>query len=184
MIADLDKRIRRHLGQIRQAFRGIGTRVNSAPKVQLIQGNALAGEQLQDAEMMQHFGFTSNPPPGFMFVAIPVGGKTAHGIVVATEHGEYRLKGLAQGEVAIYDDLGQKVHLTRNGIVINGANMPITITNTPKVRMETLLLEVTGEIKDKCDSSGKTMSGMRTIYNTHTHPGDSGGTTAQPNQGM
>lgn len=118
MIADIDKRILRHLGKIRLAFRGIGTRVNSAPKVQLVQGDALSGEQLQAAEYMQHYGFTSKPPPGFMYVAVPVGGKTAHAIIVATEHATYRLKNLADGELAIYDDQGQKVHIKRDRVVV------------------------------------------------------------------
>lgn len=183
MIDHIEKRISRALGGIRQAFRGLVSRVNSAPKVQLIQAVGLRGENIQAAEYFQHFGFTSNPPEGAMFVMLPIGGKTAHGIVIATEHGNYRLTNLAPGEVAIYDDLGQKVHLTRNGIVVDGAGKQVTITNTPKVRMETEL-EVTGEIKDKCDTTGKTMSGMRTTYDSHTHPGDSGGTTGQPNQSM
>lgn len=191
MIATIDKRIRRYLGQIRLAFRGVGTQVNSAAPVQLFQGQGLAGEQLQDNELMQHYGFTSRPPPGFMYVCLPIGGKTAHGIAVATEHASYRLKGLKSGEMAIYDDLGQQVLLSRDGIVIDGAALPIIIKNAPtvtikaatKVRMETPLLEVTGEIKDKCDSTGKTMQSMRTSYNTHTHhENDVHGETAVPTQ--
>lgn len=184
MIDHIEKRISRALGSIRKAFRGVITKVNSAAKVQLIQGNALASESIQAAEYFQHFGFTSNPPAGSMFVVLPVGGKTAHGIVIATEHGTYRLKNLAPGELAIYDDLGQKVHLTRNGIVVDGAGKQVTITNTPKVRMETVQLEVTGQIKDMCDSTGKTMSGMRTTYNGHTHNDPQGGAVAAPNQQM
>lgn len=183
MIEHIDKRINRALGGIRQAFRGVLSKVNTAPKVQLVQAVGLRGENIQAAEYFQHYGYTSNPPEGTMFVMVPIGGKTAHGIIIATEHGSYRLKNLAPGEVAISDDLGQKVHLTRNGIVIDGAGKQVTITNTPKVRMETEL-EVTGEIKDMCDTTGKTMSGMRTTYNSHTHPGDSGGTTGNPNQDM
>jgi phage baseplate assembly protein V len=184
MIDHIEKRISRALGGIRQAFRGVMSRVNSAPKVQLIQAVGLRGENIQAAEYFQHYGYTSNPPEGAMFVMVPIGGKTAHGIVIATEHGSYRLKNLAPGEVAIYDDLGQKIHLTRNGIVIDGANKQITITNTPKVRMDIPLLEVTGEIKDKCDTTGKTMSGMRTTYNGHTHNDPQGGAVAAPNQAM
>ncbi|PND29703.1 baseplate assembly protein, partial [Achromobacter pulmonis] len=76
------------------------------------------------------------------------------------------------------------VHLTRAGIVIDGAGKPVTITNAPKVRAETDLLECTGEIRDRCDSGGRAMSEMRETYDGHDHPGDSGGTTGKPNQGM
>ncbi len=184
MIGEIDKRIKRALGSIRNAFRGIGTRVNSAPVVMLVQCDALSGEQLQAMEYFQHYGMTSNPPAGFMYVALPIGGKTAHSIIVGTEHGSYRLKNLAPGETAIYDDQGQKIHITRTGIVVDGAGLPVTITDTPKVRMETALLEVTGEVKDRCDTTGKTMSSMRTTYNTHTHNDPQGGAVAQPNQQM
>jgi len=111
----------------------------------------------------------------------PSGDRT-RGFALVVGDRQYNLV-LADGEVALHDDLGQKVHLTRSGIVIDGSGMPITFTNTPKVRMETDL-EVTGNIKDQCDSTGKTMAGMRATYNGHTHPGDSGGTTGHPNQGM
>lgn len=45
-------------------------------------------------------------------------------------------------------------------------------------------LRVTGDITGESEvrDSVRTMSGDRTIFNGHTHPGDSGGTTGQPNQ--
>lgn len=66
-------------------------------------------------------------------------------------------------------------------------NVPTaTVQAATKVRLETPLLEVTGDIKDKCDSSGKTMSGMRTTYNSHNHNENNtvGGPTNLPNQAM
>lgn len=46
---------------------------------------------------------------------------------------------------------------------------------------------VTGNIVatgDISDHTNKSMAGMRAVYNGHSHPGDSGGTTGTPNQGM
>jgi len=117
MIADIDARIRRHVAGIRQTFRGVLTLVKTAGAVQLVQVDGLAGEQLQDAELFQHYGLTSNPPPGTMAVVVPVGGKTSHGIVIATEHGSYRLKNLASGEVAIYTDEGDSIVLKRGHLI-------------------------------------------------------------------
>lgn len=114
---DVDKRIQRAMGGIRQAFRGVVSRVNSTPAVQLVQTEGLADEELPDVELFQEYGFTSNPPAGTMTVVLPVGGRTSHGIVVATEHGSYRLKSLAPGEVALYTDEGAKIVLKRNRVI-------------------------------------------------------------------
>lgn len=186
MNVDAMKRmIDKALGRIRQPFRAVLTAHNTKPPVSLVQGDALNGEQLQDVELFQHFGFASALPKGTQIIVLPLGGKTAHGIIIATEHGEYRLKGLAEGEVAIYDDQGKGVHLRRAGIVVKGAGKTVTITDTPKVRME-CDLDVMGQIKDLCDTStGKTMSDMRDTYNDHDHDeNDSGGPTNGPNQEM
>ena len=191
MINEIDNRISRALGKIRLAFRGVINLVNAAGAVQFVQMDGLSGEQLQDNELFQHYGHTSNPPPGTMAIVLPIGGKTAHGIIIATEHSSYRKKGLESGESAIYDDLGQYVHLTRDGIVICGSGLPIIIQDAPtvtikadtNVRLETPLLEVTGEVRDKCDSTGKTMDNMRSSYNDHTHhENDAHGETATPTQ--
>jgi phage baseplate assembly protein V len=157
--------------------------VNDAGGVQLVQAQLLADELQDDMERIQQYGYTSVPLPGAEGVAVFAGGNRDHGLVIAVEDRRYRLKGLKGGEVALYDDLGHKVHLTRDGIVIDGAGQQVTITNTPKTRIESDL-DVTGEIKDLCDSGGKTMSGMRNVYNGHDHPGDSGGTTGTPNAEM
>lgn len=117
MINEIDKRIRRAMAGVRQAFRGVLTLVNSNSAVQLVQGDGLATEKLQDAELFQHYGLTSNPPPGSMAVVLPVGGRTSHGIVIATEHGSYRLKALKSGEVALYTDEGAKIVLKRGRLI-------------------------------------------------------------------
>lgn len=117
MIKDIDRRIDRALSGVRQAFRCVLTQVNSTPEVQLVQADALADEQLQDNEQFQDYGYTSNPPPGTMAVVLPLGGRTSHGIVIATEHGDYRLKSLKPGEVALYTDEGAKIVLGRGRVI-------------------------------------------------------------------
>jgi phage baseplate assembly protein V len=195
MIATIDARIRRLMGSVRQAFRGVGTQVNSAPPIQLIDGEGLADEPLRAMELMQHYGITSVPPAGFAYVVIPVGGKTAHGIVVATEHASFRLKGLANGEMAIYDDQGQKVHLTRAGIVIDGAGKPITIHNAPRLDIDIPQVNMTGAltvaqlitgqggmavsggasstvaISGNLDTTGTIRNNGKDVGSTHTHGG-------------
>lgn len=184
--------LRRSLGNM--IARGVVTAVNSATKMQTLQIRLLADESKSDVEHFEPYGFTANPKPGAEEVALFPDGDRSHGVVIVVADRRYRLQGLESGEVALHDDQGQKVHLTRNGIVIDGAGKPLVIQNVPtatvkaatKVRLETPLLEVTGDIKDKCDSTGKTMVGMRSTYDAHTHPenNNSGGSTNQPNQQM
>lgn len=176
MIRDIQLRIDRALARVRQAFRGVVLGVNAAPAVQLVQVDGLDGETLQAVELMQQYGLTSHPPVGTMAVLVPIGGRTAHGIIIATEHGAYRLKNLASGEVAIYTDEGDHVHLKRGRVV--------EIVAGTKLRVVSPLLECTGEIKDRCDSDGRTMSGMRSIYNAHTHSDPQGGSVGTPSGTM
>ena len=164
--------------------RGVVSAVNSALKMQTVQIQLLTGEGKDNVEHFEPYGYTSHPQVGAEQVTGFVEGDRSHGIVLIVADRRYRLVGLAAGEVAIYDDQGQKVHLTRDGIVIDGAGLPILLTNAPKVRADVPLFECTGDIKDRCDSDGMTLEGMRNVYNAHTHPGDSGGTTGQPNQSM
>lgn len=153
MIAEVDTRIRRALAGVRQSFRGVLRLVKAAGAVQLVQIDGLAGEQLQDAELFQHYGYTSNPPAGTMAIIVPIGGKTSHGIAVATEHGGYRKKSLATGEVALYTDEGDCVVLNRGRVirVVAGTQLEVTaplvtLKASTKVRMETPLVEITGQL--------------------------------------
>lgn len=113
----VDKRIRKALSGIRLAFRGVLTRITTTGGVQTAQVAGLAPEGLEGIEMFQQYGFTAAPPEGAMAIVLPLGGRTSHGIVIATEHSSYRLQGLESGEVAIYTDEGASIVLKRNRII-------------------------------------------------------------------
>lgn len=102
---------------VRAAFRGKITLVVSSEPIQRVQLNGLADEVLQDLEHLQEFGFSSNPPEGSEAVVIPLGGDTTHGIVVATQHGSFRVKNLAPGETAIFSQDGAKIVIKRGKII-------------------------------------------------------------------
>ena len=127
-----------------------------------------------------HYGFHSRPHAGCDAVVAFVGGDRSKGVVISTGDQRYRVQ-LSDGEVVVHDDLGQSVHLKRTGIVVNGGGLPITLTNTPKVRMETPVLQVTGDVLDHCDdAAGQTMHASRQTYDAHTHTDSKGGTTSAP----
>lgn len=168
MIRIIDERIRRHLNGLRFAFRGIVTLVKAAGAVQLVQGEGLKGEQVQGAEMFQHFGFTSNVPADSMFILLPLGGKTGHGIIIATENGTYRLKNLESGETAIYNQWGDHVKLGKDRHMKLVSNVAVDI-QSPKTTMSGDL-DVQGNIVaqgDISDHGNKSMAGMRQVFNDH-----------------
>lgn len=113
--------------------RGSVVMADSSKKMQTLQVKLLAGEIKDSLEHFEPYGFTSNPHPGAEPITAFLGGDRSHGVVLIVADRRYRLTGLAKGEVAVSDDLGQKVHLTRNGIVIRGAGKPLTIENVSDI---------------------------------------------------
>lgn len=92
--------------------------VNAARKLQALQVSVHAGEVRDDVEQFEPYGMTAHPFSGAEALVIPVGGSADHTVAIVVADRRYRVKGLAEGEVCIYDDQGQRVHLTRSGIVI------------------------------------------------------------------
>lgn len=102
---------------VRAAFRGKITLVVSGEPIQRVQLSGLADETLQDLEHLQEYGFASNPPTGSDAVVIPLGGATTHGIIVCTQHGQYRIKNLKPGETAIFNHEGAKIVIKEGKII-------------------------------------------------------------------
>lgn len=165
--------------------RAVVNLVNDGAKLQALQVTLLADQVPDDAEHFQHYGYTSVPHPGAEGIGLAVGGSTGHTVVINVDDRRYRLTGLQAGEVALYDDLGHKVYLTRNGIVIDGAGHQVTMVNLIKLRVEADI-EATGQIKDVCDTGdSRTMAQMRTTHTDHTHTEQGiGGPTSSPIQSV
>ncbi len=184
--------------------RGTLSSLNRARKMQRIQAKLLGGEAKQGIEFFENYGFTSAPHAGAEVFASFIDGDRSHGIALVVADRRYRIL-LEGGEVAIYDDLdhkvhlkresvevysaahpckiyddlGQKVEIKRNEIVIESPVNAVRVVSAIKLRVEAPLLECTGNIKDLCDTTGKTMLEMRTIYNAHYHTPSTTPPTAQ-----
>lgn len=117
IIAIINRRITSALSALRYPFRAKLTRISTEGGVQTTQLEGLAPETLQDVELFQHYGITTVPPEGAMAIVLPLGGQTSHGIVIATEHSQYRIQSLKPGEVALYTDEGASVILKKGKII-------------------------------------------------------------------
>ncbi len=128
MIGAINKLLDPVRRQVRNSIaRGILTLIYDSDALQRVQARLMAlpqpdgsiGAEIHDQiEVMAHWGFTSHPHPGAECAYLSVGGVRAHGLVIAVDDRRYRLTNLVEGEVALYDDLGQVVHLTRAGIKV------------------------------------------------------------------
>ncbi|MBJ3560756.1 phage baseplate assembly protein [Salmonella enterica subsp. enterica serovar Derby] len=148
--------------------RAVVKSINAASKCQMIDVELLAGQPKAGIEHLEPYGFTSRAKAGAEAVVLFPDGDRSHAVAITVSDRRYRMKGLKTGEVALYDDQGQSVTLTRAGIVVDGGGKVIMFKNAPKARFE-MDLEVTGQIKDLSDTSGQTMSAMRVAYNGHKH---------------
>lgn len=165
---------------IRGFVRGIVTAIAEGA-IKRFGATGRVGESFCSRELFQHYGFTSSPPAGAEVILLREGN---HIIAIAEDDRRYRIA-VGGGEVAIYSDEGDKVHLKR-GRVIEIETETLLIKAATKVRIESPMVESTGEIIDRVDSDGKSMEQIRTTYSSHTHnnvqPGS--GNSGTPNQAL
>lgn len=168
------------LKRIQNAFsRATIKLIDSKTKTQSLQIGLLAGEIKGNIEHMEPYGFTAHPIPGAEAIALFFGGDRSNGVVIVASDKRHRLLNLKEGEVAIYDDQGQKVVLSRSGIVVN---TPKTLTATcggdvtitaPKITLDAPDIYATGNIH----ASGDVKAGSISL-NSHTHSGVESGNSS------
>ncbi|WP_432473342.1 phage baseplate assembly protein V [Amphritea sp. HPY] len=164
----------------RKVLRGIVTLSYDDTGIQRLQVKTLSGD-VYELPRVQQYGYTSNPHAGAEGIVLTL--DDAHGVVVAVDDRRYRMKGLKNGEVALYDDTGNKVHLQRSGKM--HVTAPTQITFDSPLAHFTGNLTALGQITDLSASGGVSMEGMRSTYNTHDHDeNNTSGATDAPNQEM
>ena len=173
--------------------RGVVSAADGGKKMRVVQVRLLADEVRDDLEHVEPYGFTSEPkddeqPEAF---ALFFGGDRSHGIVFCVADRRFRLKNLKPGEVALYDDLGQKIYLTRDGIVIETpGELTATVAKNATVTVGgDLSAEVAGDAtlkasSVKLDTPATTLTGTLTVQGLITGQGGmaiSGGSGAGRN---
>lgn len=145
--------------------RGVVSLVNAKSKLQSLQMRLLAGEMKDGMEHLEPYGYTSNPHPGAEGLAAFIGGDRSHGVVVCISDRRFRLAGLESGEVALYTDEGDVIHLKR-GRVIEIETMTLKIKAGTAVEFDTPLIHTTGRIVSDGDQVAAKVSQV-----THVHEG-------------
>ena len=148
---------------------------------QVLQAEILEGELRDDIERAQNYGFTSHPFAGCDAVIVCAGGSRDQAIAVVVDDRRYRLN-LQQGEVALYDDKGNKVQLLRDMVRVDAVDhLEVTAQTTRIVSAVTIdgPLTVNGDVA----TTGALTNNDVNVGSTHTHGGvqTGGGNTATPN---
>ncbi|MBU1041578.1 MAG: phage baseplate assembly protein [Proteobacteria bacterium] len=170
MIRDVMRYVERRLAGIRLAYRARLSTLGKGAAMQLVQAEALSGETLQAAELAQHFGFTSGPPAGTQLIVLPLGGSTAHSVIIATENGAYRVD-VQSGEACIYSQWGDKVHLKREEIEVATRRLVVTAPDGMTLAGDVMLA-------GSLTATGDVVAGGVSLQH-HTHPGCQGGSTGE-----
>lgn len=97
--------------------RAVLRRADDSTNTQLLQLEILDGETREGIERFQEYGFTSVPRDGAEVAVVFVGGRRDHGLAIGVEDRRFRVVGLEEGEVAVYNDTGAKIVFKANGDV-------------------------------------------------------------------
>lgn len=146
--------------------RGVVRGVKDSNGRQQLQVELLKGELRDDMERMQNYGFTSHPTGGDVAAAFP-GGAREQGIILVVDDRRYRIT-LNAGEVAMYDDLGNKVELLREMVKVTAVQHAEVEAPTIKLVGE---IELIGNlnVQGNIDSTGTITNNGKHIDSTHTH---------------
>jgi phage gp45-like len=169
MINEVKKYIDRALKQVRPAFRGVTSLLNTVGQVSVAQIKGVASEVLNNVPIFQQFGFTSALPDNSDVIVLPLLGRSGLSVIVASENGKYRIKGLVKGETALYSAFGDYIYLKQGRIVEVKAGSKLLV-DAPDAEFKGNLkvlgnIESDGYVKD----AGGTMQDIRDVYNNHGH---------------
>lgn len=175
--------------------RAVISNKNGTLPMRTLQTTHLYAEVRDDVEHFEPYGFTSEPFADAEALTVSLDGERSHTIAAVVTDRRYRPINLADGEVCVFDDLGRKVYLARDGIVVDGVSSPVTIRTSATVEIDAPTVHMTGnldvdgnitakgEVNDLSGDGGSSMSGMRAVYNGHAHQHGEP-TTSTPNLGM
>ena len=148
--------------------RGVVEAAKDDKGMQLIKASILAGEDRDNVERFQQYGFTSVPLEGSEVIIVCPQGNREHMIAIAADDRRYRLKGMENGEVALYTDEGDKIHIKRGGA--------IEVVAATEVHVKSPLVKL-GENAAEALMKGNT---FQALFNAHTHVGNAGYATSPP----
>lgn len=93
-------------------------------KTQKLQLKTLGGDVIDNAAFLEPYGLTAKPrKEESLALVLAVAGEASNTVVLNIHNRELRFKSLKEGEVCLYDEFGNFVHLKQDGVLeINSPN--------------------------------------------------------------
>lgn len=160
--------------------RAVGRLVDPSTLLQTVQLELLRGELLDGVEHVEGYGRTAVPPAGWEGIAASLGGDRSHTVLLSAFHRQFRVRNLAEGEVALYTDEGDVIHFKRGQHIYIDAGAKVTVRApnvdvlaSVKVFIDTPEAEVTGNLTvgGNADIAGDTSVGGNTAITGNTTVG-------------
>ena len=162
--------------------------IDDAARLQLLQVELLAGETRDKVERFQEYGFTSHPVKGAEVIALAVGGNRDHVVVIAADDRRFRVRNLAEGEVALYTDEGDVIHFKRSQLIEINSGGHVKVV-APQCTIDSPSTRITGAVQidgpvvcgDAVTANGQISSSTgvsigQLELGTHVHGGVTAGT--------
>jgi phage gp45-like len=146
--------------------RGTLTKADDSKKMQEVTVESLSGEKYTNVEHWHPYGMTMVPKvpenkKEAEALLLFVNGSRSHPIVMGIADRRHRLKNMQEGEVALHDDQGQKVHLGRNNVTIQRGNVKVTLEDGKAI------IEINGTksifTENRIDLGGEGGSAVQTV---------------------
>lgn len=158
-----------------QILRAIIHRVDDGRETQQVDVQTHDGVVRAGVEVMQPYGLASSPPAadGALTVVLAIGGDAGDLVALQLGAPSSRLGGLGPGEVALYDQRGNRVHIKAGGVIEVLAATKVRVVAPSVEIVASGGVDITGDLRvsgQVSDAAG-TMQEMRDRYNGHTHGG-------------
>jgi len=165
------------------------TLTDATKEIQTVQVKALDGEVLGEVQYPQHWGFTSRPLRGSSGILGSLFGSRRQSVLLGSVDARWRPRDLAEGEVCLFDDRGQRIYLRRDKVEV--ISPLAVVVQSPLVTIDAASSTFTGDVQidqnlhvNQLISSNENMQVGTITLADHRHdnvdngPGISGGPVA------
>ena len=161
-----------------QAVRGLVTAIRDDGLVQVVDVETHEGVVRSGVEVLQQYGVTSRAPAGAIVVLVALGGDQGDVVALPVACPSARMGGLADGEVALHDAAGNRVHVKAGGVIeIRAATHVLAVVGGTEFEVSAGGVRIKGDVtvEGGIQTTGDVVAGGISLR-THVHGGvDPGG---------